>query len=163
MHGLTGLPNLPRGAAESLVVFGLDEQRYALHLAAVERVVLVAETTPLPGAPEIVLGVINVQGRIIPVVDIRRRFRLPEREIRLSDHLIIASTSWRAVALVVDAVAGVIERPAGDLIAADRILPNLDYLKGVAKLDDGLILIHDLDAFLSPVEERKLEQALAPA
>lgn len=78
-----------------LVVFTLDEQRYALHLAAVERIVRVVEVTPLPKSPEIVLGVVNVQGRIIPVVNIRKRFRLPEREIALSNQLIIASRSRR--------------------------------------------------------------------
>ena len=84
--------------AHQLVVFTMDEQRYALQLAAVERVVRMVEVTPLPQAPQIVLGVINAQGRIIPVVDIRRRFRLPARDIRLSDHLLIAvrqDARWR--------------------------------------------------------------------
>ncbi|MBF8302857.1 MAG: cheW40H-4 [Candidatus Dadabacteria bacterium] len=57
-----------------LVVLTLDEQRYALHLSAVERIVRVVEVTPLPKAPEIVLGVVNVQGQIIPVINIRKRF-----------------------------------------------------------------------------------------
>ena len=62
-----------------IVVFTLDEQRYALHLLAVERVVRAVEVTALPEAPEIVLGVVNVKGRIVPVINVRRRFRLPER------------------------------------------------------------------------------------
>jgi purine-binding chemotaxis protein CheW len=57
-----------------LVVFAFDEQRYALHLSAVERIVRMVEITPLPKAPEIVLGVVNVQGRIVPIVNIRKRF-----------------------------------------------------------------------------------------
>jgi hypothetical protein len=80
----------------SIVVFNLDEQQYALHLAAVERIVRVAEITPVPKAPAIVLGVINVQGQVIPVINIRKRFRLPDREMSLSDHLIIARTAKRA-------------------------------------------------------------------
>lgn len=150
-------------APQLLVVFTLNERRYALRLAAVERIVLVAAITPLPMAPQIVLGVVDVQGRIVPVVDIRKRFRLPGRQLRLSDHLIIACTRRRAVALMVDEVAGVVARPHGELTAADRILPNLQYLEGVVKLEDGLILIHDLDTFLSPVEEQQLEQVMAPA
>ena len=148
-------------AAQSLVVFTLNEWRYALHLAAVERIVLIAAITPLPKAPEIVLGVVDIQGRIVPVVDIRKRFRLPERQIRLSDHLIIASTSRHAIALRVDEVGGVIARPHGEPTTADQILPNLQYLEGVVKLEDGLILIHDLDTFLSPVEARQLERVMA--
>jgi purine-binding chemotaxis protein CheW len=143
-----------------LIVFSIDEQQYALHLSAVERVVPSAEITPLPKAPEIVLGVVNVQGRIIPVVNIRKRFRLAEREIDLRDQLILARTLRRPVALVADAVRGVIERPQQDVIATAKILPGLDYLEGVVKLDDGMILIHDLDKFLSLDEEKTLEDAL---
>lgn len=70
-----------------LVAFSLDEPRYALHLSAVERVVRAVETMPLPKAPEIVLGVINMQGQIIPVVDVRQRFRLRAREMNLKEFL----------------------------------------------------------------------------
>jgi purine-binding chemotaxis protein CheW len=146
--------------SNQLVVFALDEQRYALHLSAVERIVRVAEVTPLPKAPEIVLGVINVQGQIIPVADIRRRFRLPEREIDLSDQLIIAKTSKRTVALVVDEVTGVIERLQQDVIPTENVLPGLEYVEGIAKLEEGMVLIHDIDKFLSLEEDRKLAAAL---
>jgi chemotaxis signal transduction protein len=60
-----------------LVVFTLDEQRYALHLDAVKRIVRAVEVTPLPKAPQIVLGVVNVQGKVIPVMNLRSRFSLP--------------------------------------------------------------------------------------
>ena len=72
---------------QQLVGFGLDGQHYAVNLAAVERIVHIVEVAPLPRAPEIVLGVINFSGRIIPVVDLRRRFRLPEKEAGLYDYL----------------------------------------------------------------------------
>jgi purine-binding chemotaxis protein CheW len=146
--------------AYQLVVFTMNEQRYALQLAAVERVVRMVEVTPLPKAPQIVLGVINAQGRIIPVVDIRRRFRLPERDIRLSDHLLIARTARRTVALALDAVTGIVERSAQAVITAEEILPGLEYVEGVMKLGDGLILIHDLDTLLSLEEEQTLDAAL---
>ncbi len=143
-----------------LVIFTLDEQRYALHLSAVERVVLVVEVTLLPKAPEIVLGVINMQGRIIPVMNIRKRFRLPEREISLSDQLITARTSSWTVALVVDSVSGVAERSAQEVIAAEKILPGMEYVEGAAKLEDGIVFIHDLDRFLSLEEEKQLNDAM---
>ncbi len=85
-----------------LVPFLLDDQRYALHLDVVERVIPAVEITPLPKAPEIVLGLINIRGKIIPVLNIRRRFRLPDRETELTDHFIIANTSKRTVALPAD-------------------------------------------------------------
>ena len=86
--------------SNQLVVFLLNEQRYALYLPVVERVVSAVEVTPLPKAPDIVLGVINMQGKVIPVVNIRRRFGLPERQIDLSDQFIIANTTKRPVVLV---------------------------------------------------------------
>jgi purine-binding chemotaxis protein CheW len=149
-----GVPNL------QLVVFALEDQRYALHLSAVERIVRAVEMTPLPKAPEIVIGVINVQGRIIPVFNIRRRFHLPEREIELSDQLIIANTARRTVALVVDTVDGVIERLSEEVTPADQVLPRIEYVEGIVKLENGLVLIHDLDKFLSIDEGTKLDEAL---
>lgn len=146
---------------EHLLVFTLDEPRYALPLAAVERIVRAVEVTPLPKAPEIVLGAINAQGRVIPVVDVRRRFRLPAREMRLDDRFIIARTARRLVALAADDVAGVRELAPRALVSAEEALPFAGYLRGVAKLEDGLVLISDLDAFLSLDEERQLELALA--
>jgi purine-binding chemotaxis protein CheW len=143
-----------------LVLFTLDEQRYALYLPTVTRVVRTVEITRLPKAPEIIRGVVNVQGQVIPVVDIRERFRLPEREAELSDQLIIANTARRSVALVVEAVEGVIEHSGKEMIPPEKILPGTEYIKGVIKLEDGLVLIHDLDKFLSLEEDKELDAAL---
>ena len=147
--------------ASHLISLTLGEQRYALSLAQVERVIRALDITPLPRAPEIVLGVINVRGKVIPVVNVRRRFQLPEREISLSDQIIISHTSRRQVALIVDEVNGVIELPEHSVINAGSILPHLEYVEGVVKLRDGMILIHDLDRFLSLEEETCLSDALA--
>jgi purine-binding chemotaxis protein CheW len=144
-----------------IVVFSLDEPRYALDLFAVERVVRAVEITSLPKAPEIVLGVINVIGQVVPVVDVRKRFRLPGREMDLSDRFIIARTSRRFVALVADDVIGVQKLENRQIINAEQDLPFAEYIKGVAKVDGNLILIHDLDRFLSLDEERKLEKTLS--
>ncbi len=143
-----------------LLVFVLDEQRYALHLTAVERVVRIVEITSLPKSPEIVVGMLNVQGRIVPVLNMRKRFRLAEREVRLADHLIIAHTSNRVVALIADEVTGVIERSEQEVVLAQEILPRIEYVEGVVKLEEDLILIHDIDRFLTLEEETKLDDAM---
>lgn len=147
-------------APNQIVVFTLDEPRYALPLATVERVVRAVEITPLPKAPEIVLGVIDAQGRVIPVVDVRKRFRLPAREMDVDDRFIIARTSTRLVALAVDSVAGVRTLVDGEVVNAAEALPFAEYVRGVVKTPDGLILIHDLDRFLSLDEEHALDAAL---
>jgi len=143
-----------------IVVFTLDEQRCALYLSVVERVVRVVEITPLPKAPEIVLGVINVQGRIIPVIDIRLRFGLPAREMQLDDQFIIARTPRRTVALAVDAVSDVLELEDSEIVSAEQAIPFAEHIQGVAKTRDDIILIYDLDRFLSLDEERLLDEAL---
>ena len=144
-----------------LVVFCLDEQRYALPLAAVERTVRAVEVTPLPKAPDIVFGVIDVQGRVLPVLDLRRRFRLPQREIRPVDQFLIAHTVTRTVVLVIDVAEGVIGLPQSAVIPSTRIVPGLDQIKGVIRLDDGLVLIHDLERCLSLDEARALDEAMS--
>ncbi len=151
------------GKAGQLVVFALDEQRYALRLSAVEQIVRVVEITSLPKAPEIILGVINIHGRIVPVYNIRARFRLPVREFSLSDHLIVACTAKRAVALVADRVEGVVARTDEEVTEIQDISPSLEYIEGVVKLEDGLVFIHDLGTFLSVEEEARLAEALTPA
>lgn len=145
---------------DQVVVFTLEGQQYALPLSAVERIVHAVEITPLPKAPDIVLGMINMQGKIIPVINIRKRFRLPEREMKLRDQLIVANTSRQTVALVADEVSGVIERSEQEIISAEKIFPGMEYVKGVVKLEDGMILIHDIDKFLSLGEEKAINKAM---
>jgi purine-binding chemotaxis protein CheW len=140
-----------------LVVFNLDDQKYALHLTAVQKVIHAVELLPLPKAPQIVHGVINVQGMIIPVMNIRKRFGLAERDMRLSDQIIIAGTSKRLLALVVDNVDGVIKKAEKNVIEAKKILADIEYIEGVVKLEDNMILIHNLETFLSLEEEEVLE------
>jgi purine-binding chemotaxis protein CheW len=145
---------------DKLVAFNLDEQRFALHLACVERVIRVVEITPLPKAPPFVLGIINMNGLIISVFDIRKRFRLAQRDTQLGDQMIVAYTSKRNVALVVDSASDVIEMPKEKIITSESVLPGLEYIEGVVKTEDGMIFIHDLERFLSPQEEKALNEAM---
>lgn len=147
--------------SSSAVTFTLDGHWYALDISAVQYVVHAVEITPLPRAPDSVAGIINVRGRVVPVFDPRRRFHLPERELRLDDHIILARTTRRCVALVVDAVGGVVKYTADDTVPVAAILPGTECVAGVVKRPDGLILIHDLERFLSVDETAQLEKALA--
>jgi purine-binding chemotaxis protein CheW len=148
------------GKNSILVAFALNEQRYALRLAIVERIVRMVEITPLPNAPDIVLGVVNLQGRIIPIFNIRRRFGLEEREPDLDDHLLIAQTPRRTVGLFVDEALGIVDPGTGEVISSEKILPGIAHIEGVMKLEEGLLFIHDLELFLSLDEEKSLSEAL---
>lgn len=143
-----------------LVVFVIEGERYALPLPAVERVLPMVAVSPLPKAPAIALGVINLHGQVIPVVDIRRRFDLPPRDYGLTARLLVARTIRRLLALPVDEVLGVREVAAEAVIPPEAVLPGIGHVAGIVALADGLLFIHDLDAFLSLDEEQQLTEAL---
>ncbi len=141
--------------------FLLDGTRYALRLDTVERVVPAAALTPLPGGPAIVLGLLDFEGRIVPVVDIRARFHLPGREMGVDDCIIIATTARRTLGILVDAPGEVIEVAEADIDRGTGVLLGSAYIEGVVRLDEGLVLIHDVESFLSLEEEKSIARAMA--
>jgi len=143
-----------------LVIFTIDGQRYGLHVQVVSHVFQAVEITPLPRGPDIVSGIINVRGQILPLLDVRRRLGLPPRRLELSDLYIVAQTGQRTVALHVEGINGVIECPVENEVEAGEIAPGLSQIEGVVKLEDGLIFIYDLARFLSLEEEAMLDVAL---
>jgi purine-binding chemotaxis protein CheW len=146
---------------QKIVLFSLEEPSYALYLSEVVKVERAVEITPLPRAPQVVSGVVNFHGEIIPVIDIRKLFRLPQRDIHLEDQFIIARTSQRLVVLVVDSVNGVYDLEPHQAVNTGESLPFTEYLSGIATIDHGIVLITDLDQFLSLDEKRVLDAALA--
>jgi purine-binding chemotaxis protein CheW len=141
-----------------IVVFTLDQQKYGLNASAVQRIIRAVEITALPKAPEIVLGVINMEGEIIPVLDIRKRFQRPASEINPENNFIISKTQSRTVAIVVDSVLGLTSNET--IPISQNRLPGMEYVQGIIKLEDGMILIHNLDEFLSLDEEAGLNDAI---
>ena len=144
-----------------LLVFALSGQRCALSLSVVETVVRAVEISPLAKAPEIIMGVINVRGRAMPVLNIRKLFRLPESAMTLNDQMIIVHTANRPLAILVDNVVGVAEHGQEDVVRSDELYPGIEYLKGVVKLQDGMAYIYDLDRFLSLEESKVIDRLLA--
>ena len=151
------------GSSDQYVLFTLDDQRYMVPLTSVERVVLAVYVTPVPHAPEVVDGVISIQGQIVPVINLRRRFHLTRRILEPTDQFVIVKTSQRTVALVVDSVVGVLAIPRQTFVPRDDFLPVLEHVAGTVQLDDGIIFIHDLEACLSLAEEQALDHALQAA
>jgi purine-binding chemotaxis protein CheW len=148
-----------------LVVFTLENQSFALKLTSVHRVVRAFEVTPLPNAPAIILGVVNIHGELVAVVDLRLRFRLPARAISPDDQFILVNmphrTTARRLVLVVDGVTGVVDVPEASIVGGEGVISDLEYVQGIAKLAGNLILIHDLERCLSLHEEQVLMAALA--
>jgi purine-binding chemotaxis protein CheW len=145
---------------DQVVVFTLDKQLYALSLHAVLKVIHTVEIRHLPEAPEIIAGIINIKGRIIPVADIRKRLGLPTREIDLNDKIIIADTGKREIAINVDTVTGIQDIESLQLAFNNENRKFAEHIRGVAKIDDDLVLIYDLGHFLNLDEETELKKSL---
>ncbi len=145
----------------SVLVFHLDGQRFALPMEVVHRVVRAVAITPLPGAPRLALGVINFGGVIVPVMNLRGRLGLPEREMELSDQFILATCDRRTVALLVDGVDGLTELPPAALVRSEEVVAGADFIHGLVRLRGGLALVQNLEKLLSPDEGRRLEEALS--
>lgn len=144
-----------------VVVFLLEGQRYGLRLAAVEHVVPAVALTTLPRAPRIVLGIFSLRGEIVPVVDIRERFGLPRRAISPDQQMIVACTSRRRLAILVDATVGVVEVNENEFVPAETILSGLPQVEGIARTADGLVVIHEVDSFLALEEAAELDVAMS--
>lgn len=108
-------------APEAWVLFQVDEQKYALRIWEVERIVRAVEVKPLPRSPAHIRGIVNVHGRVLPVVDLRVRLGQPTREIRVEDHFIVAKTDERSLVLPVDVVLGSQELPGGWVSGIDVV------------------------------------------
>jgi purine-binding chemotaxis protein CheW len=132
------------GANEQFLVFGLNGNRYAISLTIVQRVVRVVEVTPVPEPPPGVLGVINVAGQILPVIDLRRQLHLPQTEIMISDYLIMIKNLHSRMALLVNEVLWIIERAGHEIIPVDTIFPGLGHIRGALKVEEEIVLLHDL-------------------
>lgn len=143
-----------------LLVFSIDSLRLGLDPAAVDRAVRACAVTALPGAPDPVMGVVNLQGEVVPVLDMRQRLRLPRRPIGLDDQLLVVHADGRRYALVVDDIDAVREFPAALVVPAGEVADGLAHLEGVVRLPDGLLLIEDPRRFLDTAGLRQLAQAL---
>ena len=145
-----------------VLLVDVDGVRCGLPMDDVVEVHSVVQTVPLPGAPAPVDGAIDVRGSVVAVLDLRARLGLTSREPVLTDHLVVARVGPRTVALRVDRAVDLTTVERSRIDAAGELSPG-SRLLGVARLEGGLVLIHDLASFLSADEAAALDEALAGA
>jgi len=146
-------------ALTHLLVFAIDAQRFALPIGVVERVLAAVYITALPKAPPLVLGVINMRGRIIPVINLRHYFHAAERDIQPDDQIIIAHCMQGVLAMVVDSTE-VVACPEKELVPLGQMFPMLGEPQNVFKRPDGIVPLCSLDSVLSLEELLALREAL---
>jgi purine-binding chemotaxis protein CheW len=147
-----------------VLVFEIGDLRCALPASDVREILRAVAMAPLPMAPSIIEGTVNVRGTLVPVVDIRTRFRLPPKAESHTDHLILASAGPRLVALRADRAVDLLHLDTRDIAEPEPFgPPGAEYISGVGMLAEGLLLIHDLRTFLHDAEAATLDGALAAA
>ena len=144
-----------------IVVCELADEHYGLDIARVFEIIRHQPVTPVPRAPSFVKGVINLRGRIIPVVDLRGRFGMPEAEATKESRIVVAESGATRVGLIVDSVSEVLLVPMDAVEATPEVAAGDDaeYLRGIAKLGDRLVLLLELDGLFGLEEQQQLAGA----
>jgi purine-binding chemotaxis protein CheW len=137
------------------VVFELANEHYGVDIAAVEGIIKMQAITVVPHAPSFVEGVTNLRGSVLPVIDLRKRFDLPEQEITQNRRIVTAAVNGLKVGMIVDAVSEVLRVPEEAIEPTPPRVTTVDsvFIAGIAKVDDHLVILLDLDRVLT-VEEK---------
>jgi purine-binding chemotaxis protein CheW len=133
-----------------LVTFNLGKEEYGVNIGSVQEIIRASDITPVPGAPAHVRGVINLRGKIIPVVDLRKRFALPALDADEAQRIVVVELGSKRLGMLVDSVSQVIKVSAEIVEDLPEEATSLDenFIKGVGKLENRLIVILDLNSSL---------------
>lgn len=136
------------------VTFRLKEEKYGIKVMQVQEVLRVTEIAPVPGAPSYVLGIINLRGNVVTVLDTRNRFGLPATEVDDSSRIIIIESEDQVVGILVDSVAEVVELHASQISQPPNVgnEESSQYIQGVASRENDLLIVVDLNKLLSEEE-----------
>ena len=144
-----------------LVGFQLGNEEYGIDILKVQEINRVTDITKIPQSPDFVEGVINLRGNIIPIIDLRKRFCMPEREHDRQTRIVVGEIDDRTVGFIVDAVSEVIRLPLNTVEPPPPIVSGekAGYIKGVGKLEDRLLMLLDIDKILTGSEKERLFEA----
>jgi purine-binding chemotaxis protein CheW len=136
-------------AGMQIVTFNLGEQ-YGVPISQVQEIIRVGAITMVPNSPPYMEGVINLRGRVLPVLNLRKRLRLPAKDITKESRIVVTETNSKIIGLLVDTVSHVIKVPPGFVEdAPEEVLEvDTDYITGVGKLKERLIILLDLEKLL---------------
>ena len=145
-----------------LVTFKLSNEEYAVDILKVQEINRMKEITRVPNTPAYVEGVINLRGKVIPVVNLRSKFSLTERENDIQSRIMIMDIQGITMGLVVDAVSEVLRIPSNIVEPTPPMASNIstEYIKGIAKLEDRLIILLDMDMLVGKVDDKAMESVI---
>jgi len=140
------------------VTFQLDEETYGIDVMQIREVLRCPEISPVPGAPPFMLGIINLRGAVVAIIDTRSRFNLPPHEVDDSSRILILETADHVVGFLVDSVSEVAELNSNDVEAAPDTggRSTSRFISGLYKRDEGLLILMDAGKLLSDDEMAEL-------
>ncbi|MCU7842908.1 MAG: chemotaxis protein CheW [Candidatus Thiodiazotropha sp. (ex Monitilora ramsayi)] len=146
------------GPLIQFVTFILKDEVYGINVMQVQEVLRVTEIAPVPGAPPYVLGIINLRGNVVTVIDTRTRFGLPSTEMDDASRIIVIESEKQVVGILVDAVAEVVELRESDIDVAPNVGTDDSsrYIQGVATQEEGLLILVDLNKLLTDEEWQEI-------
>jgi len=141
-----------------LVTFRLGNEDYAVNILKVQEINRMKEITRVPNTPQYVEGVINLRGKVIPVINLRGKFGLNDKESDTQSRIMIMDIQGITMGIVVDAVSEVLRIPANIVEPTPPMASNIstEYIKGIAKLEDRLIILLDMDMLVGKAEETSM-------
>jgi purine-binding chemotaxis protein CheW len=147
-----------KNAAEQVlqfVTFTLGNEEYAVDILSVQEINRITEITKVPNSPDYVEGVINLRGKVIPVINLRKKFGREEKETDDTSRIIIMEIQEITNGLIVDSVSEVLRIPSSTIEPAPPMSSNISsqFIKGIAKLENRLIILIDLDKLLGEAVE----------
>jgi purine-binding chemotaxis protein CheW len=147
------------GELLQLVSFKIGKEEYGVDILNVQEINKMTQITKVPNAPEFVEGVINLRGRVIPVIDLRTRLNLAKKEHDKDTRIIIVEVDNATVGFIVDAVSEVLRIPVSITEAPPAIVAGIDseFIKSVGKLEDRLLILIDLNKILSAENKEDLK------
>ena len=143
-----------------LVSFKLGNEEFGVDILQVQEIIRMQNITRVPNAPHFVEGVINLRGRVIPIIDLRKRFDLGDHERDKNTRIMVVKIDNIVVGLIVDEVSEVLRIPADTVEPPPPIVAGIesDFIKGVGKLEGRLLILLDLNKILSKEEQYSLQQ-----
>lgn len=150
--------NLEQGDVIQLVSFKLGSEEFAVDILRVQEIIRLMEITRVPRSPEFIKGVINIRGRVIPVMDLRTRFQMDNCEDTNSTRIMVIELEGNTVGFKVDEVTSVLRLPSDTVEPPPSMVAGVDaeYISGVGKLDDRLLILLDVEHLLSKSEKDAL-------
>ncbi|UXM81367.1 chemotaxis protein CheW [Shewanella seohaensis] len=142
------------------VTFKLDNETYGINVMQVQEVLRYTEIAPVPGAPHYVLGIINLRGNVVTVIDTRSRFGLQSAEVDDSTRIVIIEAEKQVIGILVDSVAEVVYLRGSEIDNAPNVgtEESAKFIQGVSNRDNELLILVDLDKLLSDEEWAELNQ-----